>query len=212
MENFIKTIRTAVKQWYLPLIVGIILIALGFYVLSTPLTSYLALSFVFSISFLFSGVMEIIFAFNNKNEIDGWGWYLAGGILNTLFGLILLNNPAVSLATLPFVIGFFVMFKSVQYLSLSLDLKQYGIKSWGWILVFAILGIIFSFVLIWNPVFAGLTIVIWTGMSIISAGFASCILAFQLKKLKNISSKTPEDWKRKYEELKQEHDRYKSEF
>ena len=127
-------------------------------------------------------------------------------------GLILLSNPAVSLATLPFVIGFFVMFKSVQYLSLSLDLKQYGIKSWGWILVFAILGIIFSFVLIWNPVFAGLTIVIWTGMSIISAGFASCILAFQLKKLKNISSKTPEDWKRKYEELKQEHDRYKSEF
>ncbi|MFD1166733.1 DUF308 domain-containing protein [Sphingobacterium daejeonense] len=42
------------------------------------------LSFVFSISFLFSGVMEIIFAFNNKNEIDGWGWYLAGGILNTI--------------------------------------------------------------------------------------------------------------------------------
>ncbi len=210
MENYFKTIRTAVKQWYLPLIVGILLVILGFYVLATPLTSYLALSFVFSISFLFSGLMEIIFALNNKNEIEGWGWYLAGGILNTLFGLLLLSNPAISLATLPFVIGFFVMFKSVQYLSFALDLKQYGIKNWVWILVFSILGMIFSFILLWNPVFAGLTIVIWTGMAIISAGLASCILSFQLKKLKNISERTPEDWKRRYDELKEEYHRYKS--
>lgn len=210
MENYFKTIRTAVKQWYLPLIVGILLVILGFYVLATPLTSYLALSFVFSISFLFSGLMEIIFALNNKNEIEGWGWYLAGGILNTLFGLLLLSNPAISLATLPFVIGFFVMFKSVQYLSFALDLKQYGIKNWVWILVFSILGMIFSFILLWNPVFAGLTIVIWTGIAIISAGLASCILSFQLKKLKNISERTPEDWKRRYDELKEEYHRYKS--
>lgn len=210
MENYFKTIRTAVKQWYLPLIVGILLVILGFYVLATPLTSYLALSFVFSISFLFSGLMEIIFALNNKNDIEGWGWYLAGGILNTLFGLLLLSNPAISLATLPFVIGFFVMFKSVQYLSFALDLKQYGIKNWVWILVFSILGMIFSFILLWNPVFAGLTIVIWTGMAIISAGLASCILSFQLKKLKNISERTPEDWKRRYDELKEEYHRYKS--
>lgn len=210
MENYFKTIRTAVKQWYLPLIVGILLVILGFYVLATPLTSYLALSFVFSISFLFSGLMEIIFALYNKNEIEGWGWYLAGGILNTLFGLLLLSNPAISLATLPFVIGFFVMFKSVQYLSFALDLKQYGIKNWVWILVFSILGMIFSFILLWNPVFAGLTIVIWTGIAIISAGLASCILSFQLKKLKNISERTPEDWKRRYDELKEEYHRYKS--
>ena len=211
MENFLKTIKTAVKQWYLPLIVGIILIVLGFYVLSTPVTSFLALSFVFSISFLFSGVAEIIFSLNNKNEIDAWGWYLTGGILNTLFGLLLLSNPAISLATLPFVIGFFAMFKSIQYLSFALDLKQYGIKNWGWILFFAILGILFSFILLWNPVFAGLTIVIWTGMAIISAGIASCILSFQLKKLKNISQRTPEDWKKRYEELKDEYHRFKSE-
>ena len=210
MENFLKTIKTAVKQWYLPLIVGILLVVLGFYVLSTPASSYLALSLIFSISFLFSGVMEIIFSLSNKNEIEGWGWYLTGGILNALFGLLLLSNPAISLATLPFVIGFFVMFKSVQYLSFSLDLKQYGVKNWGWILFFSILGIIFSFILVWNPVFAGLTIVIWTGMAIISSGFASCVLAFQLKKLKNISDRTPEDWKRRFEELREEYHRYNS--
>jgi len=130
---------------------------------------------------------------------------------NAIFGLLLLSNPTISMATLPFEIGFYVMFKSILYLSFALDLKQYGMKNWGWILFFAILGIIFSFILIWNPVFAGLTVVIWTGMSIISAGFASCILSIQLKNLKNISSRTPEDWKKRYDELKEEYHRYKSE-
>ncbi|WP_231595983.1 HdeD family acid-resistance protein [Sphingobacterium endophyticum] len=211
MENFLKSVRSAIKQWYLPLIVGIILIILGFYVISTPVTSFLALSFVFSISFLFSGIAEIIFSLNNKNELDGWGWYLTGGILNAIFGILLITHPAISMATLPFIIGFFVMFKSIQYLSLSLELKQYGSKNWGWILFFSILGIIFSFILLWNPVFAGMTIVLWTGIAILSAGMASCILSFQLKSLKNISSRTPEDWKKRYEDLEEEYRRFKSE-
>ena len=211
MENFLKSVRTAIKQWYLPLIVGIILIILGCYVISTPVTSFLALSFVFSISFLFSGIAEIIFSLNNKNELDGWGWYLTGGILNAIFGILLIMHPGISMATLPFIIGFFVMFKSIQYLSLSLDLKQYGSRNWGWILFFSILGIIFSFILLWNPIFAGMTIVIWTGIAIISTGLAACILSFQLKSLKNISSRTPEDWKKRYEDLEEEYRRFKSE-
>lgn len=210
MENFLKTIRNAVKHWYIPLLIGILLILLGIYVLSTPVASYVTLSIMFSYSFLFAGIMEIIFSLSNKRELDGWGWYLAGGILNTLFGVLLLNNPAISMTTLPFIIGFFAMFRSIQYVSYALDLKNYGVRSWGWTLFFGILGILFSFMLLWNPVFAGLTIVIWTGMAIITAGFASCVLSMQLKNLKNLASRTPEDWKRRYDELKEEYYRYKS--
>ncbi len=210
MENFLKTIRNAVKHWYIPLLIGILLILLGIYVLSTPVASYVTLSIMFSYSFLFAGIMEIIFSLSNKRELDGWGWYLAGGILNTLFGVLLLNNPAISMTTLPFIIGFFAMFRSIQYVSFALDLKSYGVRSWGWTLFFGILGILFSFMLLWNPVFAGLTIVIWTGMAIITAGFASCVLSTQLKNLKNLASRTPEDWKRRYDELKEEYHRYKS--
>lgn len=205
MQNsFFKTIRNSVKHWYIPLIIGILLILLGFYTITTPLTSFLALTLLFSWSFIITGLLEIIFAIQNKDEIEGWGWYLTGGILYTLFGILLLSNPAVSAMTLTFVVGFYIMFRSIQLMAFSFDLKNYGSKNWGWILIWAILGVIFSFILLWNPAFAGLSLVIWTGMAIISIGFSACFLAFQLKGIKNKTSQMSEEWKKRYQELKDE--------
>src|SRR5690606_13138773 len=140
-------------------------------------------------SFIISGILEIIFALQNRDEVEGWGWYFTGGILYTLFGILLLVNPLLSASTLTFIIGFYALFKSFQLLSFSFDLKNYGNKSWAWVTLFAILGIVFSFILLWNPLFAGFSLVIWTGMAIITVGFAACVLAFQLKSLKDIPNK-----------------------
>ena len=207
-NSFLKTIRSSIKHWYIPLIIGILLILLGFYTISTPVASFLALSMLFSWSFIVSGILEIIFALQNKNEVDGWGWYLTGGILYALFGILLMTNPLLSAGTLAFIIGFYALFRSFQLLSFSFDLKNYSSKSWGWITLFALLGIIFSFILLWNPLFAGLSLVIWTGMAISTVGFAACVFAFQLKSLKNIPDKLPNEWKERYEKLKEEFEQH----
>ncbi|CAM3669370.1 HdeD family acid-resistance protein [Sphingobacterium prati] len=207
-NSFLKTIRSSVKNWYIPLIVGLLLILLGFYTISTPIASFLALAILFSWSFIASGILEIIFALQNKNEVDGWGWYLTGGILYAIFGILLIANPLLSASTLAFIVGFYALFKSFQLLSFSFDLKNYGSNSWGWITLFAVLGIIFSFILLWNPLFAGLSLVIWTGMAISIVGFAACVLAFQLKNLKDIPGRLPNEWKERYEKLKEEFEQY----
>jgi len=208
-NSFFKTIRTSIKHWYIPLIIGTLLILLGFYTISTPVASFLTLAILFSWLFIISGILEIIFAVQNKDEVDGWGWYLTGGILYTLFGILLMANPLLSASTLAFIVGFYALFKSFQLLSFSFDLKNYGSKSWGWNLLFAILGIIFSFILLWNPLFAGFSLVIWTGMAISTVGFAACVFAFQLKSLKDIPSKLPDEWKERYQKLKEEFDQHR---
>jgi uncharacterized membrane protein HdeD (DUF308 family) len=208
-NSFFKTIRTSIKHWYIPLIIGILLILLGFYTISTPVAAFLTLAILFSWSFIISGILEIIFAVQNKDEVDGWGWYLTGGILYTLFGILLIANPLLSASTLAFIVGFYALFKSFQLLSFSFDLKNYGSKSWGWSLLFAILGIIFSFILLWNPLFAGFSLVIWTGMAISTVGFAACVFAFQLKSLKDIPKKLPDEWKERYQKLKEEFDQHR---
>ncbi|MNN39021.1 hypothetical protein D3C81_1530440 [compost metagenome] len=119
-----------------------------------------------------------------------------------------MTNPLLSAGTLAFIVGFYALFRSFQLLSFSFDLKNYGSKSWGWITLFALLGIIFSFILLWNPLFAGLSLVIWTGMAISTAGFAACVFAFQLKSLKNIPDKLPNEWKERYEKLKEEFEQH----
>ena len=207
--SFFKMVRTSIKYWYIPLVIGILLIILGFFTLSTPVVSFLTLAYLFSWSFIISGLLEIIFAFRNKDEIDGWGWYLTGGLLYMLFGFLLLFHPLLSASTLAFIVGFYALFRSFQLLAFSFDLRHYGSSSWGWMTLFAILGILFSFILLWNPVFAGLSLAIWTGMSITTVGFAACIFAFQLKNVKDIPNRLPEDWKARYQKLQEEFEQYR---
>ncbi len=204
MDNFLKIATDAIKHWYMPLIVGIIFLLTGIYTLFSPVESYLALSIIFSVSFLFSGLIEIIFSISNRQTLDNWGWTLAFGIATSVFGIILLTNPAISLTTLPFYIGVVIFFRSVVGISYSLDLKKYKVLGWGDLMFVAVFGIIFSIILMSNPVFAGITIVIWTGITLISSGAYNIYFAFKLKKLNQKSDKLPEELKEKYNQIQQE--------
>ena len=185
MNALLSAVVGAVKHWYIPLIIGILLILLGIDVFSTPVGSYLALTIIFSLSFLVTGLMQIVFSILNRQELSSWGWHLVGGILYALFGLLLLSRPEISVVTLPFIVGFFVLFHSVNALGWAYDLKRLGVQNWGNTAIAAVLGIIFSFILLWNPLFAGLSLVIWTGLAFVFTGIAAIVLSLQLKKVKD---------------------------
>jgi len=204
MSNFLKTVTNTVKHWYIPLVVGLIFIGIGIYTLMSPLESYLTLSIIFSLSFLFSGLFETIFSISNRNEIDNWGWTLAFGILTFLLGVLLIMNPVISITTLPLYVGFIVLFRSIMGISYALELKNYGVLDWGNLMAIGILGLIFSLILIWNPLFAGFSIVLWTGLTLISGGVFSLYLSLKLKKIKDMPSKISKDLKDKYNAIKRE--------
>ena len=203
-KSIFKTFNDTIKHWYIPAIVGSIFIVVGIYTFASLATSYVALSILFSLSFLFSGISEIVFSLTNRNEMDNWGWVLAFGILTTVIGGLLLSNPAVSMATLTFYVGFLILFRSISALSFSLDLKDYGIGDWGALMALGVIGLIFSIIMIWNPAFAGMTIVIWTGLAFITTGIFSLYMAFKLKKLNELPQKMSEDLKLRHRQLQQE--------
>jgi uncharacterized membrane protein HdeD (DUF308 family) len=204
MNALLSTVVGTVKHWYIPLIIGVLLIILGIDVLSTPVGSYLTLTIIFSLSFLVTGLMQIIFSISNRQELSSWGWHLVGGILYVLFGLLLVSRPEISVVTLPFIVGFFVLFHSINALGWAYQLKRLGVRSWGNTAIAAVLGIIFSFILLWNPVFAGLSLVIWTGLAFIFTGIAAIVLSVQLKKLKDITGEVADHVKTRYQNIKKE--------
>ena len=188
MENKIyKTIESAIKHWYLPLVVGVLLIVLGIWTLTTPLESYLMLSIVFAVGFFLSGVFEMIFALTNKHK--SWGWSLALGILSIIIGLLLIMNPAISMVTLPFYVGFMLLFHSILGISSAYEMRRYGIMDWGWLMLVAVLGMIFSFIMLWNPIFAGLNIVVWTGIAFLVTGVYMIYFSTRLNKLNKLLKK-----------------------
>lgn len=181
------TVKDAIKHWWISLILGIVFILTGIWVILTPLTSYIALSLLFSIMFFVNGILEIIFAISNRHKLDGWGWQLTGGLVDLLLGLILLAIPGISMIVLSVFVGFGLMFRSMIITGFSFDLKHYHVPGWGWLLALSVIAMLFSFMLIFNPVFAGLTIVYFTAMALFVVGFFRIILAIKLKTIHNIT-------------------------
>jgi len=205
MATFLKTIRNTVKYWYAPAIIGVLFIVLGVYIFTVPEMTYLSLVVLFSYSFLFSGVLEIWFSIENRRELEGWGWYLASGIFSLLIGILLVIHPVMAAATLPLFVGFSLLFRSFQGLGFAFELRNYGVLKWGNLALVSVLGIIFSFLLIANPIVTGVSLVVLTALSFIFVGVNAIVLAFQLRKLKTLPGRVQKDLKDKIESLKEEY-------
>ena len=89
------------------LLLGLLYIAVALCLLFAPVSSYVALSVIFSISILVSGILEIIFCCRKRKKQSAvWGWYLAGGIIDLLIGIYLVFYPLVSMELIPFIVAF----------------------------------------------------------------------------------------------------------
>ena len=187
MENLkstIKEIRADIKNWWMLLLVGILFIGIGILVLVNPFKSYVSLAWFFAVIMMVSGFLQKWFAIANNNEIEGWGWQLALGIVEFTIGLVLILNLDFTMAILPFYVGFWLLFKSLALIGFSFELKSYKITNWMYYLVFGILLTILSWFVILNPLLGKMTIVVWSGIALIVAGLAYVLLSFKLKNVK----------------------------
>jgi uncharacterized membrane protein HdeD (DUF308 family) len=184
MTSLLQSFTGAIKHWYLPLIAGILFVGAGAYICTVPLATYLTLATLFSVSFICTGVAEIVFSIRNNKTLSGWGWFLVNGLLSLVIGVYLLMYPGISISILPFVVGFTLLFRSIQVLGYALDLKNLKIANWGILSLLGVLGMVFSFLLLAHPIYAGLSLVTFTALSFMVVGVGQAVLAFQLKKLK----------------------------
>jgi hypothetical protein len=184
-QTIFKEVKEAVKYWWLLLLTGLLLIAVGIWVFASPAAAYLSLSVLFGACILTIGVFETVFAITVRKSMKGWGWTLASGLLDIVIGSYLLAYPAVTMAILPFVLGFWLLFRGFSAIGFSFEMKSYGDLNWGWFLLFAIGIIFFAFMILAVPAFGVANIIVWTGLSFIFAGVLRIILAFGLKKWKN---------------------------
>ena len=111
------------SAWGLKLLGGIIGIWAGVVILQHPLAGTLALGFgiviILGIQALILGVINIIQAFRGA----GWGIGLLG-VVNIIFGLILLGNAALSAAVLPWVLGGFAVVGGIAAIVMAFRLRS----------------------------------------------------------------------------------------
>lgn len=208
MKPLLKSLTKSVKHWYLYLILGLVFIFTGIWTLTEPAKSYDTLSFLFSISFLISGVIYMLFAIGNRKNTHNWGWKLAYGIMLLILGINLLSSPDLSRASLALFVGFATLLFAFSEIVYSFELKSYGIKNWFWLLIFGVLSLFFAFLMIANPAFSGLTIIFYTSLTFFFLGITYIVNAFQLRKVKKITKKIPKEVKDKYNAIMHEIERH----
>ena len=106
-----------VRLWYLPMILGLILIGLGVWVLATPVEFFITLSLLFAFSFIATGILDVIHGISSKHCMPNWAWLIAG--------VLLLSRPQISMIILPFFVGFGICFAR-----LCQSLGRLSLKNW----------------------------------------------------------------------------------
>ena len=97
----------------------------------THIEIFVALSAFFALTYLINEIGNLFFAISNRNELEGWVWQLAGRILELFLGIALISNPEVSMIILAFFVGFWLLFRGIATISMSIELKKVRRKGMG---------------------------------------------------------------------------------
>jgi uncharacterized membrane protein HdeD (DUF308 family) len=146
------------------------------------LESYLTLSIIFGVLLLIVGAAKLIAASTSSNFFMMRGYVIVGGVLDLILGIFLCVYPGVTLVALPIMIGFWLLYNSFVLIGFSGDFDTFGIPGSGWMTGGGILLLIFSLLILVNPLSAGIAaVVVISGLGLLLFGVLLCTLAMKLK-------------------------------
>ena len=181
--------RHSIDNWQLSMLLGIIFFIVGIVVFFEPGGTYLALSVLFGIVVILSGAFELYLGTKAPTG-SGKGWYIAGGVVEILLGILLLCTPSMLFTILPFVLGFWLLFRGFMAVGVASEMMGVGIKGAGWTMTLGILVIISAFLVLFNPIIGVGVVVFWVGLSLLLAGVDLIAHAVTLRRLRKELSRS----------------------
>lgn len=177
------------KNWWIALIRGIFLVALGIYALISPGITMLAWAFVVGCFLVADGLLAIIAG------VAGWaesrGWFIIRGILAILFGGFAIAHPAVfgaiaGITVVAIVAGFSIAGGILEIVVAIRERK--AIKGEGWMILNGVFGILFGVVLLLAPLLSLDLFIRVSGVFAALFGVVVIFTSLQFRKLKSTTA------------------------
>lgn len=89
------------RWWWTILVVGILMFLSGFLYWIFPIWGYVTVANLFGWLLIVSGIVKLLVS-GSTNRPKGWGWWLAGGIINIFLGFLLIRSVVLTEILLPF--------------------------------------------------------------------------------------------------------------
>ena len=181
-ENLVRRASRIVKHRWLLLIAGLLCILAGIIVFVFPVQSYVALSIMFGVLILLVGAAQLIVAYSSGNYLAMKGYWIVGGVMALILGILLCIYPNVTLILLPVMLGIWMMYHSFMILAFGGDMENFNIRGSGMTIFGGGLLLILSVMVLLNPFGAGVATVLFVaGVGLIVFGALLCQLAMRLK-------------------------------
>lgn len=178
-------LQLLVKNWWIILLKGILLILFGILAFSSPGVTISVLVTWFSFFLIADGVISVAGVLMNwKTEEDKW-LLLAEGLISIFLGFLVFRSPDSFATFVGFLIAFWAVFIGVARIAMAIQLRK-EMKGEGWLILSGVLAILFGFLVFAQPGI-GLTTVLW--MIAIFSLLIGGLLVFLSLKLRNTGKK-----------------------
>jgi uncharacterized membrane protein HdeD (DUF308 family) len=171
-------VRGLTRSWWLFLVLGILWILFGMFVLTYNVGSLLALAVFFGVTFIGTGVTQLLAA----SRAEDWRWlWLVGGALSLIVGILAFVWPERTLLVLAGILAWFLVFKGI--VDVAGALIDTG-RPWWWVTL--ILGIVELLLGIWAAGYPGRSLFVFVnlvGIYAVAYGFTELFAAFELRGL-----------------------------
>lgn len=171
------------RIWWITLLKGVLLLALGIWMFKMPRESFEAMAFIIGLVVVLAGVAEALASYFLRKTQGEWGYNVFGGAMDIIVGIFLMTNPIAIFTLITFFISFLLILLGIMVIRRAILMKQLGQGTWVRNLIFGILILAVAIAIIWHPQILGLTMVFWLAISFISLGVFRIMLAFNANSL-----------------------------
>ena len=177
--------QDAARFWWLWLLVGVLWIIIGLVVLQFERASLTTVGVIIGILFILAGIQYLVVG----TVVEGWKWlYYLFGILLLIAGLVSLFNPERTFVAVADILGFVFALIGIIWLIEAFASREANDLWW----LSLIAGIIMILLGIWlgSQLFLtkAYTLLVFTGVWAVLRGIIDIVLAFQVKKLENVTA------------------------
>lgn len=170
------------RLWWALLALGVLTIGFGIAVLVWPVATLAVAAVLFGLWLLTAGVVRLVWSLLSSQL--SFGWRLVNIVLGILLigaGIGSLTNLVRSLATLVFVMGFFIVVDGVGDLLQAIGNQTDASR--GWLVFTGLVGIIAGGVILSRPGVGLVALVLVTGWMLILVGVGRIVAALALRRL-----------------------------
>lgn len=101
------------RWWWVLLLVGILMVLAGFAYWFWPLIGFAVSSQIFGWLLVAVGIVQLCVA-SGPDSSRGWGWWIAGGIIDMFIGFMMVRSVVLSEAVFPYFIAFIFIYWGIM--------------------------------------------------------------------------------------------------